>query len=83
MIDSHCHLADRKFSSDIDAVLQRADEHGVDTMICIADDIEESKKCLKLAEKYDQFFCTVGVHPHDAENCLNDGRQVVWDDAEK
>jgi len=66
VIDSHCHLADRKFDADLAAVLSRAGLAGVDRMICIADSIDESEKCLKIAEKFDQIFCTVGVHPHHA-----------------
>ncbi len=64
MIDSHCHLADKQFSSDLDAVLKRAKDAGVERCIAIADDIKESEKCLSLAEKLEQVFCTVGVHPH-------------------
>lgn len=64
MIDSHCHLADQKFDADFDAVLARAKAAGVQKMVTIADTINESEKCLKIAEKYDHIFCTVGVHPH-------------------
>ena len=77
MIDSHCHLADRKFSRDLDQVLLRAEEHGIEGMVTIADTLKESQKCLELAEKYDpahregcgtpQIFCTIGVHPHHAK----------------
>jgi TatD DNase family protein len=37
-------------------------------MITIADSVLESRKCLELAEKFDQLFCTVGVHPHHAKD---------------
>ncbi|HLD32411.1 MAG TPA: TatD family hydrolase [Candidatus Peribacteraceae bacterium] len=67
MIDSHCHLADKQFSKDLPAVLRRAEEAGVGRCIVIADDLDESEKCLVLAEKYEQLFCTVGVHPHAAK----------------
>lgn len=67
MIDSHCHLADRKFQHDIAAVLQRAKVAGVDRMITIADSLPEAEECLQLAEKYDQIYCTVGVHPHNSK----------------
>jgi TatD DNase family protein len=68
MIDSHCHLADKQFDADFDAVLQRAANAGVERMITIADSIPEAEKCIALAEKYDQIFCTVGVHPHAAKD---------------
>ena len=56
MIDSHCHLADRKFSDDLDEVLQRASEASVTHQVCIADNIEEADKCLQIAEKHDHIF---------------------------
>lgn len=68
MIDSHCHLADKQFAADFDAVLQRAEEHGVDMLVSIADSLDEGRACLLLAEKYSQIFCTVGVHPHNAKD---------------
>lgn len=67
MIDSHCHLADKAFAGDLEAVLGRARLAGVDRMVCIADTLEEGEKCLALAEKYEQIFCTIGVHPHAAK----------------
>ncbi|HLD64093.1 MAG TPA: TatD family hydrolase [Candidatus Peribacteraceae bacterium] len=67
MIDSHCHLADKQFAADLDAVVARAEEHGVDAMIAIADDLAEAKQCFKIAEQYQQVFWTAGVHPHHAK----------------
>lgn len=64
MIDSHCHLADEQFVSDLDAVIQRAAISGVTHMVTIADSIDESEKCLALTKKYEQIYCSVGVHPH-------------------
>lgn len=64
VIDSHCHLAAPQFSEDLDAILSRAHAAGVERMICIGDTIEESEEGVRIAEKYDQVFCTVGVHPH-------------------
>jgi len=66
MIDSHCHLADPKFSSDLSEVIGRALASGIDRFVSIADTLEEGDKCLELAENYDQIFCTMGVHPHAA-----------------
>ncbi len=68
MIDSHCHLADAQFVKDLDAVLKRAKEAGVEKIITIADSLEEAKKCIEIAEHYPHIFCTVGVHPHNAKD---------------
>ena len=77
MIDSHCHLADKKFASDLDAVLKRAASVGVDRCVTIADTIEEGEKCLEIAAKYDQLFCTIGVHPHVSKQwTVNSGQKL-------
>lgn len=77
MIDSHCHLADKAFASDRDAVIKRASEQGVTTMICIGDTLEESGRCIALAERYEQVFATVGVHPHVAKEWRVESRELV------
>lgn len=68
MIDTHCHLADRAFAADLPAVIRRAGEAGITRMFCISDSISECGKCLVIAQKYEQVFCTVGVHPHHAKD---------------
>ena len=72
MIDSHCHLVDRKFSSDLPEVLLRAEENGIEAIVTIADSLEESKACIELSEKYQQIFCSVGVHPHGSSQWSED-----------
>lgn len=66
MIDSHCHLTDKQFAEDRDAVIRRAVAAGVVRMVTIADSLEESEQCVSLTEKYEHIFCSIGVHPHNA-----------------
>jgi len=61
-------LADKQFFADLETVIVRAGEKGVERMITISDSIPESRKCLEIAKKFDQVFCTVGVHPHCAKD---------------
>ncbi len=72
MIDSHCHLADAKFKKDLDGVLLRAEEHGVHICVTISDSLKEAEECFQLAEKYEQIYYTVGVHPHNAKDWKSD-----------
>lgn len=72
MIDSHCHLADSKFSSDISEVIARANACGIGHMVTIADSLDEGDMCLSIAKKYDQVYCTIGVHPHNAKDWKDD-----------
>ena len=83
MIDSHCHLADSRFDSDFLDVLSRARDRGVDRFVAIADTFEEGDRCLKLANKYDQIFCTMGVHPHRASTWnLSEGKAKIVEAAQ-
>ncbi|MFH1756023.1 MAG: TatD family hydrolase [Candidatus Latescibacterota bacterium] len=66
MIDSHCHLNDKSYKKDFDAVLARAAEAGVSAMINVGFDLASSVETAALAEKYSQIYGVVGVHPHDA-----------------
>jgi len=67
LIDSHCHLFFNGLKEDIPSVIKRAKAGGVDTIICVGIDLESSRECVHLAEKYPEVFATVGVHPHDAQ----------------
>ncbi|PIR48666.1 hypothetical protein COU80_03090 [Candidatus Peregrinibacteria bacterium CG10_big_fil_rev_8_21_14_0_10_55_24] len=66
MIDTHCHLTDRKFAHDLSAVIARAQAAGIEGMVTIADTMEESREAVALAKIYEHIFCTIGVHPHGA-----------------
>ncbi len=64
LIDSHCHLYLDDLSENIDAVLERASEAGVEQMICPAIDVESAESALALARKYANVFAAAGVHPN-------------------
>ena len=68
MIDSHCHLADKKFHADVAEVIARAKAAGVSQMITIADSLSEAEQCVAIAEHFPDVCCTVGVHPHNAKD---------------
>ncbi|MBP9773801.1 MAG: TatD family hydrolase [Candidatus Peribacteraceae bacterium] len=66
MLDSHCHLADTQFDTDREEVIKRAKDAGIETMICIADSLDEAQKCREIANDHENIFATVGIHPHNA-----------------
>ncbi|MFQ5471293.1 MAG: TatD family hydrolase [Dehalococcoidia bacterium] len=67
LIDSHCHLQDRKFDKDREDVLQRARNAGVTGFVVVGYDIASSKKAVELADDHSDVHAVVGVHPHDAK----------------
>ncbi|HXW03691.1 MAG TPA: TatD family hydrolase, partial [Vicinamibacterales bacterium] len=68
MIDSHCHLADRVFAADLEAVVGRARDAGLTSALCIlaAGDEEESAAARRLRELWPAVRFATGVHPHQA-----------------
>src|SRR5580658_9175802 len=68
LIDSHCHLDSDQFDQDRESVIERALTAGVTHMVAIGTgngppDLEAG---IRLADRYEAFYATVGVHPHDA-----------------
>ncbi len=68
LVDSHCHLDDPKFAGELEAVVDRAQEAGVEWMMSIGtgDGPPDLEAAIRLAERFDCIFATVGVQPHDA-----------------
>jgi len=66
LIDTHTHLDFPQFDGDREAVIARAREAGVTTIINVGADIESSLASVALAERYPFIYAAVGVHPHDA-----------------
>jgi TatD DNase family protein len=66
LIDSHCHLDAKRFDDDRAAMIQRARAAGVERMITIGCDEENSVRALDLARTHGDIFATAGVHPHEA-----------------
>ncbi len=66
LVDSHCHLDFPDFEDELDAVMARATEAGVGTILTICTHLTRFERVLAVAERFDNVFCTVGVHPHEA-----------------
>ena len=67
LIDSHCHLQDRKFDKDREDVLQRARDAGVTGFVVVGYDVASSKMAVEMADDRSDVHAVVGVHPHDAK----------------
>jgi TatD DNase family protein len=67
-VDSHAHLEGHRYDNDREQVIARAREAGVDTIVAIGNgDGPVNFDCgIKLAEKYDFIYATIGIHPHEA-----------------
>ncbi|MFQ5587542.1 MAG: TatD family hydrolase [Nitrospiria bacterium] len=79
LIDTHSHIADLEFNEDREAVIERALNAGVQTMIVIGTGLDSSRRAIELAEKHPFLFATVGLHPHDAKT-FNDELLYTFDE---
>ena len=71
LIDHHCHLDFPDFADDLDGVVARAGAAGVGLMLTISTRIRQFDQILAIAERYDNVFCSVGTHPHNAHEELD------------
>jgi TatD DNase family protein len=67
LVDSHCHLDFPDFADELDAVVARAGEAGVGAMVTICTKVREFDRVLQVAERFDNVWCSVGLHPHEAD----------------
>ena len=65
-IDSHSNLDDERFDQDRDILIKSLKERQVDIAINIGADLQTSINSVELANKYDNIYAVVGVHPHSA-----------------
>ncbi len=65
LVDSHCHLDFPDFADDLEAVVARAREAGISTMLTICTRVTRFDRVLAIAEAHDGIYCTVGIHPHN------------------
>ena len=68
LVDSHCHLHDREFFTEEEALkcLERAQAAGVEKIICIGTSHEDSLAAREFASKHENVYWTYGVHPESA-----------------
>jgi TatD DNase family protein len=67
LVDSHCHLDFPDFSDDLDGIVSRAAASGVGRMVTISTRVRRLNELIAIAERYDNVYCSVGTHPHHAD----------------
>ena len=70
-VDTHCHLNFNSFEADLDQVLERAWQAGIERILIPGIDLATSRQVVELSERIPGCYAAVGVHPNDA---------LTWDD---
>lgn len=67
LVDSHCHLDFPDFAAELPDVVARANAAGVGVCVSIATKLSRFADVTAVAEQFSNVYCTVGSHPHEAE----------------
>ena len=67
LVDSHCHLDFPDFADELDDVVARARAANVGRMVTISTRVKKHAQVLAIAERFPDVFCSVGTHPHNAQ----------------
>lgn len=69
VIDAHAHLTDPRFASDLDGVIARARDAGVQRILTCGEDLASSRAASEVARGHHSIRVAVGIHPHRAQSC--------------
>ncbi|MFE0014662.1 TatD family hydrolase [Mesorhizobium sp. NPDC059054] len=71
LVDSHCHLDFPDFAEERADIVARALAAGVGRMVTISTRVKRFQQILEIAETFEEVFCSVGTHPHNAAEELD------------
>jgi TatD DNase family protein len=71
LVDSHCHLDFPDFSTELDTIVARARAAGIGRIVTISTCVKKHAQVLAVAERFPEVFCSVGTHPHNADEELD------------
>ncbi len=65
-VDTHAHLYHENYPNQIDDLILRSIDIGIEKIISVGVDLNTSEECIKLSEKFPSVYATCGYHPHEA-----------------
>jgi TatD DNase family protein len=71
LVDSHCHLDFPDFSTELGDVVARAEAADIGRLVTISTRVRKLDQVLAVAERFDNVYCSVGTHPHNAHEELD------------
>jgi TatD DNase family protein len=72
LIDTHCHLTFDQLAGDVDGVIGRSIEAGVDGFVTVATEPADMRNALAIAEAHENVWASIGFHPHNAKDVSDD-----------
>ena len=78
LIDTHCHLFN-EYYDDIQGVLDRAANNGVEKVVVAADNIASCYEVIENSKKYDNYYFCLGIHPEEVNDSLEELTKIIED----
>ncbi len=87
MIDSHCHLDHEPLLSDLNNVIQRSKNVGIEKLLTISTSLESFSRVKEIVNKDEMIYGTIGIHPHETNKdminsefivkCLQENKKII------
>ncbi|HET9098266.1 MAG TPA: TatD family hydrolase [Candidatus Saccharimonadales bacterium] len=90
LVDTHCHIQSigqeqgerhtlelwKESGLEADTVIANALEKGVNKLICVGCDLNDSQQAIKFSSKRENCWASIGIHPHEAKDYWNSSSQL-------
>ena len=77
MIDSHCHLDHEPLFNNLDEILKRSKDVGIEKLLTISTSFESFSRVKELVKKDEMIFGTIGIHPHETSTNIITSKQII------
>ena len=66
MIDSHCHLDHEPLINDLENIIKRSKDVGIEKLLTISTSFESFSKIKRIISMDEMIYGTIGIHPHES-----------------
>lgn len=77
LVDTHCHIHEADYPLPVEDVVARAQQAGVQKMICVGTTEKSSREAIEFAASHEMIFASIGVHPHDTKDGYSEIAQLT------
>lgn len=77
IIDTHCHINDEKLLPEADRIVREFSNVNIEKAICVGSDMPSSILAVEQANKYDNIYAAIGIHPHESESASEENYQKL------
>lgn len=72
LVDTHCHIHFPDYELDPEEVITAASADGVTQLLCVGCTLTDSQLAIKMAQRHDTVWATIGLHPHEGKEYVHD-----------